>query len=70
LETSVGGHMHPGVDRIPTYFVFSGDFGNLTAGPGFLNDVEFHLWGGMKVRHDNIIKSQKSGLVKRKVSYN
>ena len=31
---------------------------------------EFHLWGGMKVRHDNIIKSQKSGLVKRKVSYN
>jgi hypothetical protein len=57
LEASLGGHLHPGVDRVPTYFVFSGNLSNLTAGPGLLDDVEFYLWGGMNVGHGNTMKS-------------
>ena len=60
MEASLSSGMHPGVDGIPTYLIFSCDLGNLTAGPGFLDDVEFDFWCGMIFRHcgtNKIIKN-------------
>jgi hypothetical protein len=49
--------MHPVVNRIPTYFVFSGYLGDLATGPGFFDDGEFNFGIGIKVRHDRFIKT-------------
>jgi hypothetical protein len=57
LEASLSGYLHPSVDRVPTDFVFFGNLSDLTTGPSLLDDVEFHLSGGMNVGHGNIIKS-------------
>jgi len=51
MEASLSSGMHPGIDGVPTDLILSRDLGNLTAGPGFLDDGEFDFWCGMILRH-------------------
>jgi len=66
MEASLGGQLHPGIDRVPTDLILSGDLGNLTAGPGFLNDGEFGLRCGMIIRHHSIYGIIKRGVCQEK----
>jgi hypothetical protein len=53
--------MHPGIDGIPAYSILFGDLGDLTAGPGFLDDGKLDFRCGMIVRHlgtNKIIKKR------------
>ena len=51
MEASLSSGMHPGIDGISAYSIFSSDLGNLTAGPDFLDDGELDFWRGMIFRH-------------------
>ncbi len=53
-KTSLGCQMHPGVDRIPANFVFSGYLGDFPSGPSFLDDGEFNFGSGISVGHDKV----------------
>ena len=66
MEASLSSGMHPGIDGVPTDLILSRDLGNLTAGPGFLDDGELDLWGGMILRHRGINKIIKKWVCQEK----
>ncbi len=66
MEAGLSGDMHPRIDGVPTHSIFSSDLGNLTAGPGFLDNGELDLWGGMILRHRGIYRITKRGVCQEK----
>ena len=57
MDASLGSHVHPDVDGVPTDFISSGDLGNFTAGPSLFDDGQFDFCAGMSVGHNNTNKS-------------
>ena len=70
MEAGLSGGLHPGIYGILIDSIPSGDLGNLTAGPGFLDDGEFDLGCAMILKHRGIYKITKRGFVKETVSDN
>jgi len=66
MEAGLSGGVHPGIDGVSTDSIFSGDLGNLSAGPGFLDDSKFGLRGGMNVGHIGTNKITKMEVCQEK----
>jgi hypothetical protein len=66
MKTSLGCQMHPGVDRVPANFVFSGYLGDFPSGPSFLDDGEFNFGIGVSVGHGKVYQIIKRGACQEK----